>query len=112
MPVTASTDLRPTTAEQSAPTLRICLIDDDADHVLIISRAIRELASGATVHTAVDGEAGIAWLNAATELPDLVLLDIRMPGLSGFDVLEQIKGDERLRRVPVVMLTSSDLQSD
>lgn len=99
-------------ATSAAAPLRICLIDDDPDHVIIISRAIRELACDVDVHTSCDGEDGIAWLLAATQPPDLVLLDIRMPGLSGFDVLERIKSDQRLRRVPVVMLTSSDLQAD
>src|SRR3954462_5422603 len=91
---------------------RICLIDDDPDHIIIISRAIRELTSQAAVHALGDGEQGIAWLQATDDVPDLILLDIRMPGLSGFDVLEQVKADSRLKRVPVVMLTSSDLQSD
>jgi CheY-like chemotaxis protein len=112
MQPTVTTEPQSATSAQSAPPLRICLIDDDPDHVIIISRAIRELAADADVHTSRDGEDGLAWLAGADNLPDLILLDIRMPGLSGFDVLERIKGDQRLRRVPVVMLTSSDLQSD
>jgi CheY-like chemotaxis protein len=86
--------------------LRICLIDDDPDHVLIITRAIRELGDESTVHAASDGD------EAMDPLPDLVLLDINMPGLSGFDVLEAVKADERLKAVPVVMLTSSDASAD
>lgn len=92
--------------------LRILLVDDEPDHVLIIRRAIRDLASDARVETAADGEQALATLRSVDELPDLILLDIRMPGFSGFDVLTGIKEDERLRRVPVVMLTSSDLPSD
>ncbi len=52
------------------------------------------------------------WLRSAEPLPDLILLDINMPGLSGFDVLEAVKADERLKSVPVVMLTSSDASAD
>jgi CheY-like chemotaxis protein len=51
-------------------------------------------------------------LHAAERLPDLILLDINMPGLSGFDVLKKLKDDRRLARIPVVMLTSSELSSD
>lgn len=92
--------------------LRICLIDDDPDHVLIITRAIRELGEQSTVHAASDGDEAMVWLRSANPLPDLILLDINMPGLSGFDVLEAVKSDDRLKAVPVVMLTSSDASSD
>ena len=92
--------------------LRICLIDDDPDHVLIITRAIRELGEESSVHAASDGDEAMEWLRAASPLPDLILLDINMPGLSGFDVLETLKNDERLKLVPVVMLTSSDASTD
>jgi CheY-like chemotaxis protein len=92
--------------------LRICLIDDDPDHVLIITRAIRELGEQSTVHAASDGDEALTWLRSGGRLPDLILLDINMPGLSGFEVLEAIKGDARLQAVPVVMLTSSDASAD
>lgn len=96
----------------SATIAGICLIDDDPDHVTIISRAIRELDGDTRVQTLSDGGEALAWLTTTEHLPDLILLDINMPGLSGFDVLEALKADERLRRVPVVMLTSSDLSAD
>ena len=97
---------------ETAGGLRICLIDDDPDHVLIITRAIRELGDESTVQAASDGDEALAWLRSAEKLPDLILLDINMPGLSGFDVLEALKADERLKSVPVVMLTSSDASAD
>lgn len=43
----------------------------------------------------------------ASKLPDLILLDIGMPGLSGMEVLKKIRADERMRKIPVIMLTSS-----
>jgi two-component system response regulator len=91
---------------------RICLVEDDPDHVTLISRAIREIHRNVVVTTLNDGGAALAWLGAVETLPDLILLDINMPGLSGFDVLSSVKQHDRLRRVPVVMLTSSDLASD
>ena len=46
------------------------------------------------------------------QLPDLLLLDLKMPGRSGHEVLERVKGDDRTRRVPVAVLTSSDRDDD
>jgi len=95
-----------------ATTLRILLIDDDPDHVLLIRRALRDLGNERDVESLSDGEEALAWLDVAPEPPDLILLDINMPGLSGFEVLSRLRADERHKRVPVVMLTSSDAQAD
>ncbi len=99
-----------------APALRVLFVDDDPDHAVLITRAIKEADTTAEIHTASDGEAALALLrtteDVSPDLVDLVLLDINLPGLSGLDVLAQIKGDAALRRLPVVMLTSSELSSD
>ncbi len=96
-----------------APALRVLFVDDDPDHAVLITRAIKEADITAELHTASDGEEALALLRTTEDAPpDLVLLDINMPGLSGLDVLAQIKGDAALRRLPVVMLTSSELSSD
>jgi CheY-like chemotaxis protein len=79
---------------------------------MIITRAIREAAPDTEIHTADDGDAALTLLAAPEALPDLILLDINMPGLSGFEVLARVKADDRLKRIPVVMLTSSDLPTD
>ncbi|HZS93617.1 MAG TPA: response regulator [Chloroflexota bacterium] len=92
--------------------LRVYVIDDDPDHVLIISRAIREVAPETLVRSIDDGAAAVAELERETALPDLILLDINMAGFNGFDVLSRVKSDARLRHIPVVMLTSSELSSD
>ena len=92
--------------------LRVYLVEDDADHAMIIGRAIREVGPQTEVYAAEDGEAALAALRQDEALPDLILLDINMPGLSGFDVLARLKADPRLARVPVVMLTSSELPAD
>jgi CheY-like chemotaxis protein len=92
--------------------LRVYLVDDDPDHVLIISRAIGETGHATEVHPVSDGEAALALLRQSEVVPDLILLDINMPGLSGLDVLAAIKPDARLKYIPVVMLTSSELSSD
>lgn len=97
----------------TAPTnLRVYLIDDDPDHILLIDRAIRDVGPTAEVQSYQDGEAALAELHAVGIPPDLILLDINMGGMSGFGVLASVKSDARLKTIPVVMLTSSALSSD
>lgn len=99
-------------SETQTGALHVLLVDDDPDHVLIITRAIKEAAGDTDVQAVADGESALALLRASEALPDLILLDINMPGLSGLQVLAQVKTDAGLRRIPVIMLTSSELQED
>lgn len=92
--------------------LSVYLIDDDPDHTIIISRAIKKSGVDADIHAVADGSAALERLSQVAELPDLVLLDINMAGLTGFEVLSRLKSDPRLHTIPVVMLTSSELASD
>lgn len=92
--------------------LRVMLVEDDADHRAIMTHAIRESVALAHLRTLDDGDAALAALRGDAEAPDVILLDINMPGRSGFDVLSEVKADARLKTIPVVMLTSSDLPSD
>lgn len=96
----------------TATNLRVYLIDDDPDHILLIGRAIRETGPTTEVRTCQDGETALAELRALAAPPDLILLDINMGGLDGFAVLAAVKGDARLKAIPVVMLTSSGLSAD
>jgi len=66
--------------------------------------------SGHQVIRAQDGEQAVTL--AASELPDLILLDAMMPGLSGFEVLRRLKGDPALRAVPVIMVTAKGHERD
>lgn len=92
--------------------LSVYLIDDDPDHVILITRALKETEYAVEPRSFSDPEEALEVLASEDALPDLILLDIKMPGLSGFDVLERLKEDRRLSRIPVVMLTSSELSSD
>lgn len=58
------------------------------------------------VAVALDGEAGLAYLRAHPDV-DLVLLDVNLPGKSGLEVLEEVRGDPRLREVPFIVLTAA-----
>lgn len=95
----------------------ILLVEDSEADILLLRRAVSRSTHNLHVETVSDGEAALAYLRkegAYTEspTPSLVLLDINLPGRSGRDILEEIKSDPHLKRVPVVVLTSSGLPSD
>lgn len=92
--------------------LQVCFIDDDPDHILIINRAIKGIDEQTAIQVFTDGAEALAFLRQSADLPDLILLDINMAGLSGFDVLAQVREDARLQQLPVIMLTSSELSAD
>jgi DNA-binding response OmpR family regulator len=90
------------------PKGKILIIDDEQDLVKLV-KEILELEDF-EVSGAYDGEEGLT--KAAREIPDLILLDIKMPGLNGFQVLERLKIDKSTSSIPVVMLTTSVLRQD
>jgi len=80
---------------------RILIVDDEPDSV---EGAVAMLeAAGYSVSSASDGAAGLA--AARKETPDLVLLDVQMPGKSGFETFVELRRDDAMREVPVVFLT-------
>jgi DNA-binding response OmpR family regulator len=90
---------------------RILLAEDDDDHALLIEMALERAADARVeVLRARDGDEAVA--RAREEDPDLILLDLKMPGRGGHEVLEALKGDEVLKVIPVAVLTSSDRDED
>jgi len=87
---------------------RILLAEDDRILRKAGETALRK--KGYDVIAAVDGEDALA--KAREDPPDLVLLDVMMPKVHGFDVLRGLKGDPRLRDIPVIMLTNLEQPSD
>ena len=94
----------------------ILLVEDDASDMRLITRAFQKAGMDVDLFRAKDGDEAVAYLDgrgqfedrALSPLPSLVLLDIKLPRRSGFEVLSWIRRDPRpLRRTPVVMLTSS-----
>ena len=79
------------------------LVVDDEPNIILSLEFLMEQA-GFTVTTAEDGEQALAYVARAT--PDLILLDIGLPGISGFDVLEQLRAQPVTERLPVVILTA------
>jgi CheY-like chemotaxis protein len=93
----------------------ILLVEDDPGHVLLIEKNLRRACVLNEIINLDDGGKAVDYLFGEGEYagqdnpaPLLILLDMNLPVLSGLQVLERIKADERTRRIPVVMLTTTD----
>lgn len=93
-------------------TLRIALVDDNPLDRALATEAFEEVCADCTLETYASGRVALDHLRRAAKLPDVLLLDINMPGLNGFDVLDAMKADARLHLIPVVMLTTSSNPDD
>lgn len=82
--------------------MRILIIEDDESSLELAKRLVEGM--GHTVLKASDGTKGLAL--ARSEQPDLLLLDLHMPGISGFVVVRELRNDERLRDVPVIAISA------
>jgi len=90
----------------------ILVVEDDPDDRDLLARAFRKAGVAMPLRFAVDGDEAVAYLDAAVgdlseSCPAVILLDLKLPRRSGFEVLEWVKGHPVLRRVPVIILTSS-----
>ena len=100
-----------TQAESRERSWNVVVAEDNDDHALLIGMALERAVNGrVVVRRARNGSEAVTLVMA--EAPDLLLLDLKMPGLEGHEVLEKLKSDERLKRVPVAVLTSSDRDED
>jgi two-component system phosphate regulon response regulator PhoB len=86
----------------------ILIVEDEQD--IRFALELNLAAEGYAVLTAADGPGGLA--TAAGKLPDLILLDLMLPGLDGLDVCRALKADSRTQAIPVVMLTAKGRESD
>lgn len=87
---------------------KILVVDDSLSQRLVLSALLTN--EGHQVITANDGEEAVA--KAKAELPDLIIMDVVMPGLNGFQATRAITNDEATWHIPVVLLTSKDMDSD
>src|SRR5260370_734804 len=99
------------------PLLEILVVDDNEDDVLLLQESLRDEPAVNLLHAVHDGEEAMAFLRregqfAAAPRPGLVLLDINMPKMNGFEVLQVMKADPLLKTIPVVMLTTSTRDED
>jgi len=101
-------------------TINILLVEDSPTDVQIARRALRRWSVPCSLHVVRDGEEALDFLyrrgryqgQADVPRPDIILLDLNLPKLSGHGVLQQIKQDEGLRRIPVVMFSASEEEAD
>lgn len=91
---------------------RILLVEDNPDDIDLTLRAFRKHDLADAVDVARDGEEALRVLASAATLPDVVLLDLKLPRIGGLDVLRQLRTAERTRLLPVVVLTSSTEEAD
>jgi CheY-like chemotaxis protein len=97
--------------------LGVLLVEDDPGDVLIAREALRAGNLSARLDVVSDGVEAIAYLRqeggfADAVRPDLILLDLNLPGMSGHEVLAEVKADTSLRRIPVVVLSTSVAAED
>ena len=98
----------------------ILLVEDNGDDQVLTLRALKKQGIGNEIVIKNDGVEALEYLESAAgdkpdepgELPALALVDLKMPRVDGHEVLKRIKADPRLRRIPVVMLTSSREERD
>lgn len=95
-------------------------VEDDPNDALLFQHACQKAGLAFNLQPVSDGDQAIAYLRGADPFndrlrhpfPQLILLDLKMPRLSGFDVLSWLRGDDVAKNVPVIVLTSSNHESD
>ncbi len=97
--------------------IQILLVEDNEGDILLTLEAFKEIKVKNSIAVVKDGEEAIGFLKkqgqyAGSQLPHLILLDINMPKLNGIEVLEFIKKDDNLKKIPVIILTTSSSESD
>ena len=95
--------------------ITILLVEDDPGHTRLIEKNLRRASITNEILAIADGQQALDYLfslgqyaRSERRSPLLVLLDLNLPGLDGYQVLEQMKRDDRTRRIPVVILTTTD----
>ncbi|MFN8458849.1 MAG: response regulator [Anaerolineae bacterium] len=101
----------------TAKSIEILLVEDSQTDILMVREALAEAKLLNTIHVVRDGAAAMDFLHnmepyTAAPRPDLILLDLNLPRKNGREVLAEIKADNRLKTIPVVVLTTSSAEED
>ena len=110
----------PSSGTKEKKELNILIVEDQEEHVLIIKDALERSAWSKRIWVCRDGAEALDFLfkrgayasKTAYPNPDVILLDLRLPKVDGLAVLDQIKADEELRKIPVIVLTASERSED
>lgn len=103
--------------EEAQKRRSILLVEDNRADARLITEALLETGSRVALNVVEDGNTAMAYLrrqppHASAPRPDLIVLDLNLPGKDGREVLAEIMADEHLRRIPVLVLTSSRNRQD
>lgn len=91
------------------------LVEDNEHHAILLERTLRKVKSAPSLEHVSDGQSALDFLSSKsskTDLPSFMLLDLRLPSLSGFEVLRKVRQSPKLAEIPVIILSSSNLESD
>jgi two-component system response regulator len=100
---------------QEDPIIQVLLVEDNPADVRLTREALQESKSPVTLHVVEDGIKAMAFLRTPTTetpRPDIILLDLNLPRKDGREVLQEIRRDDMLRHIPVVILTTSQAEQD
>lgn len=92
--------------------MHILLIEDDTIEIMKLERTVSKLGVNHKITQAKNGEAALDILKSGDKVPDIILLDLNMPRMSGIEFLKVLKGDEKLRYLPTIVLTTSENRVD
>ncbi len=97
--------------------VEILLIEDNPVDIRMTQEAFRDYRVANNLHSVTDGEAGMDFIYQRGQYkdaprPDLILLDLNLPKKGGREILEEVKADDHLRSIPIVILTTSELDED
>jgi CheY-like chemotaxis protein len=106
-----------TNVPRPAPLIEILLVEDNPGDIRLMREALRESKIVRRIHSVTDGQKAIDFLRKPNNdpdavRPDIIFLDLNLPRKDGREVLAEIKADSKLRRIPVVILTSSQAEED
>lgn len=90
----------------------VLLVEDSPDHAFLIKRAISAAIQDLKIQWAKDGEEAVELIIKRGLKPDLILLDIKMPRMNGFEVLRVLKGNKKTKYIPIVILSTSANEKD
>lgn len=94
------------------PRKYIIVIEDNPDHQMLLTRSLLKRASSPDVLMLNDGEEALSYIGIPGRMPDLIMLDIKIPKLDGIEILKAIRKSDHLKNTPVVMMTTSTMRDD
>ena len=94
------------------PRIDVLLVEDNEGDIGLFREGLNAIGASLTLHVATDGIQAMNFLRQKKPKPQLIVLDLNIPGMNGYEVLEQVKQDAELKEVPVVIFSSSGAARD